>query len=136
MMMSLTRPYEHVLCKFFPYLYLDKNSTATSMAPTLDVASKWAIAVEKLRLAMGHCGHLTYRGQVYRLEEGAKYTYVPLTSPETYVDQLLKNPSVGPYLLDHDVRLARLLAKTDNPICDEVVIDYDLIEVSLCSFGN
>jgi hypothetical protein len=78
---------------------------------------------------MSHCNHLTYRGKVYRLEVGSSHTLVPFTSAETYIDQLMTNPSVGPYIVDHDVRLKKLLGNADNPVCEEVVIDYDLIEV-------
>ena len=78
---------------------------------------------------MDHCNHLTYRGKVYRLEGGSQHTFVPFTNADTYIDQLMANPSIGPYIVDHDVRLKKLLSNTDNPICDEVVIDYDLIEV-------
>ena len=68
---------------------------------------------------------------IYMLEEGAAHTFVPLTTPDKYVDRLLQNPSVGPHIVDHDVRIKKLLSNVDNPIAEELVIDYDLVEVMI-----
>ena len=73
--------------------------------------------------------HKSFRGKVYKLADGALHTYVPLAEPRVYIDQLMKNVTVGPYIQDHDQRLKQMLGHEDNPICDEIVFDYDLVEV-------
>ena len=84
-----------------------------------------------MRSAMQNLGHLCFRGQIYWRKVPNTQTYVPFTDPQTYIEMWLKSPVVGPKIVDHDHRLKAHLSTTDNTIADEVVFDYDLVEVRL-----
>ena len=104
-----------------------KRNTIPSRKPI----GRRAEAMETMRKVMKKCGHLTFRGKIYKKHSASRNTYVPFTNPTVYIDKWLKIPQVGPLIAEHDTLLKTLLGNTENPICEEVEFVYDLIEVSV-----
>ena len=102
-----------------------------AVLPSGTASSKAATALQAMRMIMGKMGHLTFRGQVHILADGSRHTYKPCTTPQRYIDRWLKIPAVSPFIQEYESKLKSHLENVDNCLCDEVVFDYDLIEVCM-----
>lgn len=101
------------------------------MQPFSRPRSKLAVAVETLRGLMAEARHATFRGHVYRIADGSTQTYTSFCTPQRYVDAWLKNPAVADLLIDCEAKLKKLLSEAYNCVSEEVVFEYDLVEVIL-----
>ena len=75
--------------------------------------------------------HLLHRGEVYYRHPQATVTYTPLCSVHQYVDSLMQNPDIMPLLISHHVNLKKLLGSPDCEVVPQLILNYDLIEVSV-----
>ena len=76
--------------------------------------------------------HATFRGHVYRRATGSTQTFEPFSTPQTYVDSWMKNPNYIRVFADYEMRLKKMLSTTRNCISEEIIFEYDLVEV--CNF--
>ena len=107
-----------------------------TIAPRVVPLSKRASAYELVRKLMGQAKHLTFRGSVYMQKKGAKYTYTKLSSPQMYIDKLLKAKNIAPTICEYEGTIKNMLKTTDNPLCDEVEFWYDYFEVRVPYFNQ
>ena len=103
--------------------------------------TKEAQALHTMRVVMQKLGHLTYRGDVYFRHPKAKETYIPLCDVDCYVDTLLRNKGVMPIIITYKAKLKEMLNSDNGVVAEEVIFDYDLIEVRritpcLFHYGN
>ena len=111
-------------------IHSGNDDITAAVAPRINPLSKRASAYELMRQLMKQSNHLTFRGDVYRKHTRGKYTYVKFATPQVYVDKLLKTKHIGPQICEYESAIKGMLKTSDNPLCDEVVFNYDYIEVS------
>ena len=71
-----------------------------------------------------------YRGHIYSLAEKAQFTYGPLDPVDVYINKILQYDHLAPILLGHAKPVIEILENAACSIINQLVIDYDLIEVN------
>ena len=92
-------------------------------------SDKLTVLVNDIDIAMRALGYGLYRGQIYKKEELAKYTFAYKCEARVFVGTLAANEHFKGRLLRDMKKVTEILA---NPFCEAIrplTIDYNLIEV-------
>ena len=87
--------------------------------------------IEKLANTMKVLGHALYKGDLYGIPPGTRYTYVYMMDIDTYLHKMMANDKLREYLVKHGDRIATLLKHPACQLIEQIEFDFDLIEVML-----
>ena len=100
---------------------------SVSFEPTSGVFS----GIEKLANSIKVLGHALYKGDLYGIPPGSRYTYVYMMDIDTYLHKMMANDQLREDLVKHGDRIATLLKHPACQLIKQIEFDFDLIEVIL-----
>ncbi len=105
---------------------MKEKQTAQEPEPSSDIT----IALQCVKNAMSKLNHALYKGDVYAMPPGAKYTYVYMMDVDEYLNRLLANEMIKETLICCKPRIASLLSHHACEVIPQIKFDMDLIEVA------
>ena len=81
------------------------DPVSVSFEPTSGVLS----GIEKLANSMKVLGHALYKGDLYGIPPGSRYTYVYIMDIDTYLHKMMANDKLRDNIVKHGDRIATLL---------------------------
>ena len=97
--------------------------------PSQDLASPIGIALNDVERAMRKLGYALFHGEVYKKLTAAKYTYEHCSSVKKFLSILGRNPKLRETVLHHTSQLVQIMGDRESEMCDQLTINYDLVEV-------
>ena len=76
-------------------------------------------------------GHALYKGDLYGIPSGSRYTYVYMMDIDTYLHKMMANDKLREDLVKHGERIATLLKHPACQLIKQIEFDFDPIEVML-----
>ena len=103
------------------------DPVSVSFEPTSCVLS----GNEKLANSMKALGHVLYKGDLYRIPPGPRYTSVYMMDVDTYLHKMMANDNLREDLVKHGDRIANLRKHPACELIKQIEFDFDLIDVML-----
>ena len=76
-------------------------------------------------------GHALYKGDLYGIPPGSRYTSVYMMDIEIYLHKMMANDNLREDLVKHGDRIANLLKHPACELIKQTEFDFDLIEIML-----
>ena len=103
----------------------NNDSVSVFFEPTSGVLS----GIEKLANSMKASGHVLYKGDLYGIPPGSRYTYIYMMDIDTYLHKMMANDNLREDLVKHGDCIASLLKLPACDLIKQIEFDFDLIEV-------